>query len=490
MKAMRNTGRKIRWANLVALLISAVAVADAQNGADVGDESSESPKFDWSDLMQGPPASADQQQRDEFAAYAEALANDSFSEAEIAAKQMVEHVDADAADAVVARARALHNLAIAQQYQGSHGSAMQNYSAALELIASEDDSLSPSLILPLRGLASTYLETGRPDEAFATYERALHVSNVNYGPHSFRQVPVLQSQMQFYLDLEDPASALTMLERITMLYAREYAWNSAEMLPALHQEVELYDQLEMYESARKTWRQILNIQKEHLAENDLELIEPNIRIAKYYVRILHGDSFRYVASSPAEKHLEQALWIAENSPDSNWEVRKDCLLSLADFYTVFDLKGRARRYYTAAWELLSSADEYLAARAENLEQPVPLLQPQPHPYANFEYRSDRDSVAPEDYLVGEVLMAFTVTDEGRTTDHRLVEANPPGFAHMERRVRNAVKAFVYRPRYEHGEAAETADQYYRARYYYLPSDYEASLAKSAGRVGPTRSKKQ
>jgi tetratricopeptide (TPR) repeat protein len=485
-----HTGRKIRWTNLVAVLVSAVAGADAQNGAHVGNESSESPEFDWSELMQAPPASANQQQRDEFAAYAEALANEAFSEAEIAAKQMVEHVDADAADAVVARARALHNLAIAQQYKGSHASAMQNYSTALELTASEDDRLSPSLILPLRGLASAYLETGRPDDALATYERALHVSNVNYGPHSFRQVPVLQSQMQFYLDLEDPASALTVLERITMLYAREYAWNSAEMLPALYQEAELYDQLDMYESARKTWRHILNIQKEHLAENDLALIEPNIRIAKYYVRILHGDSFRYVASSPAEKHLEQALWIAENSPGSNWEVRKDCLLSLADFYTVFDLKGRARRYYTAAWELLSSADEYLAARAENLEQPVPLLQPQPDPYANFEYRSDRDSVAPEDYLVGEVLMAFTVTDEGRTTDHRFVEANPPGFAHMERRVRNAVKGFVYRPRYEHGQAAETADQYYRARYYYLPSDYEASLAKSAGRVGPRRGKEQ
>ncbi len=132
----------------MAVLVSVAAIA-AEESAGVAVEKPAGPtSFDWSELIQPPPATADRQQRDSFAAFTEALANASFSEAEIAAKQMVEGVNADAADAWSDRARALHNLAVAQQNQGSHDSAIQNYSAALDIIASEKDNLSPALILP------------------------------------------------------------------------------------------------------------------------------------------------------------------------------------------------------------------------------------------------------------------------------------------------------------------------------------------------------
>jgi hypothetical protein len=89
-----------------------------------------------SELIQ-PPTTADPQQRAEFTAFAEALANESFSEAEVAAKQMIERATASSAGVPADRARVLQNLAVAQQLQGSYESAVQNYTAAIDSIANE-----------------------------------------------------------------------------------------------------------------------------------------------------------------------------------------------------------------------------------------------------------------------------------------------------------------------------------------------------------------
>ncbi len=474
---------------MIAVLISVAAIAD-ENIADEAVEKSASPARDgWSELIQAPPIAADQHQRDSFASFTDALANESFSEAEIAAKQMVERVNAKAIDAAYARARALHNLAIAQQLKGSHESAIQNYSVALDIISSEQSNLSPSLILPLRGLAIAHLDTGRPQQAFQTFDRALHVSNVNYGPHSLKQLPILNSKMQAYLDHSDQASALDVLDRIYMLYSRKYSRNSEELLPAVYQQAELYGKLKMNAEAYRAWRHILVIKQKRHAKNDLALVEPHIRIAEIKIRELRRIGYRSVTTSSAEKHLKKALWIAENSPDKDWKVRAECFLSMADFYTLFGMNGRARRYYSAAWDLMSSREVFLAARAEHFELPVPLSRPRPNPHANFGYVRERGKIDPDDYLDGEMIMAFTVNDRGRTEDLQVVEADPPNFARMEKRVRNSVKEFIYRPRHVDGKAAATSDQQYRVRYFYLPSEYRASIEKSGKRIRPWQSKK-
>lgn len=462
-------------------------LASAASASSAADDSF-SHRENWADLIQAPPTSADQQQRDRFTSFNEALVNKSFSEAEITAKQMVESVDPDANDAVPARARALQNLAIAQQVQGSHESAKQNYQAALNLIASDEDNLSPSLIIPLRGLAIIHLDTGRPDEAFATFDRAMHVSNVNYGPHSLKQLPILNTKLQIYLEQGDPASALDMLDRIYMLYTRKYPRDSEELLPALYQKAEIYGQLSMRGEAYRAWKHILAIKRERHAENDKALIEPHIRMAELSIHALRVATYRAVTTATAEKHLKKALWIAENDPNADWTVKKECLLALADYYTLFDLHARAHRNYVAAWELMSSNENYLVTRAENLESPVPLSRPKPDPYANFEYNPDREKVTPDDYLQGEIVVAFTVNDRGRTEDHRVVEADPANFSRMELRVRNAVEEFVYRPRFVDGVAADTGDQQYQVKYFYLPHDYEADIQKSHRRGGLITSK--
>ena len=233
---------------------------------------------------------------------------------------------------------------------------------------------------------------------------------------------------------------------------------------------------------RRTWKRLSIKQKSH-AKNDVALIEPHLRIAEIGIRGLQKDAFRAVTTSRAEKHLKRALWIAENSPQENWEVKKDCLLVLADFYTLFGMRGRATRYYSVAWELMSSDENYRAARARDFGTPVPLARVAPYPYARFEYRRNRDNIDPDEYLEGEMIAAFTINKHGRTENPRIIDADPADFSLMERRVLNSVEDFIYRPRHIDGKAAATLDQQYRVTYYYLPADRQASIKKSSRRGG-------
>jgi len=456
------------------MTMAAAIVASAASAATAGEE-----KFDWSQLIQ-PPAQPEAEQNSSFNQFTEALTNEAYSEAEVVAKQMIEQVDPNAA---AERARALHNLAVAQQAQGSHDSAMQNYVASIDVITRNENNLSSSLIMPLRGLAQVYLDRGLQDEANAALDRALHVSNVNYGPHSLNQLPILNERLDAALEFSDPESALDLMDRIHALYTRKYPRDSQELLPMYRQEAELYNTLGMGDEEYNAWRHVLTIQRKLHGKNDLSLIEPHLRLAEVRIRNLMTIGNRKVAASSAAGHLKKALRIAEDSPGDNWQARKNCLLSLADFYTLFGMQGRARRYYAEAWDLLTSDEMYRPSLARDLEVPVALVRQPPNPYANFAYDRKTVDIDPDEYLEGEMVMAFTVTAEGRTRDIRLVESDPEDFELMERRVRNSVERFVYRPRIADRVPVPTADQYYRIKFYYVPSAYEVSIARS-NRRGP------
>jgi tetratricopeptide (TPR) repeat protein len=436
--------------------------------------------FDWSEFIQAPPPDADPDAHDDFAAFTEAMANDAYSEAGILAKQMVEAASSEGSNEL-ARARALQNLAATQQTTGEYESARQNFLAAISTVSAAKDNLSPDLVKPLRGLAATYVSSQQPEQAFATYDKALHISNVNFGPHSLGQMPILQARLQLMMELDDPGAALDVLERIDMLYTRKFERYSAEMLPGLYLQAKAYGELGVIVKERNAWRHILSIKERTLADDDPDLIEPNIRLATIYMRSMRSDAFRAVSSSSAEKHLKNALRIANSSPDATWAMRKECLLSLADFYTLFDLKARARRYYGEAWTLLSANDELLRARSDSFDAPVPLSQPKPDRYAHIEIMSDYEHIEQDDYLEGEVTVRFAVDERGRTQELAVVAATPEDFTRMEIRARNAVDGFVYRPRFVDGQPVSTGDLEYRFQYYYLPSVYESALEKSAKR---------
>lgn len=474
---------KILRACLLAIAVCASFATEGLADKDIRPVTSSSMSKGWMEIIQAPVSADNEQQHLFFESFSEALTNGSIDEAETTAKRMVGNASKVTADNPYGRARALHNLAVSQQLGGQYDAAIINYKTAIDIIVGEEDRLSPALVLPLRGLAATQLDNQQPIEALRTFASALHVSNVNDGPHSLQQQPVLRSIMQMHLDAGATKAALDVLERLYLLNLRHHRSDSGELLPVLQLQATIYDHLNMLVEERGTWLEVIHIIRATRGKNDLELIEPNLRLA----RLLLYELNKYVlrAGPEAEKYLRRALWLAEHNAAVGWELRKKCLLALADYYTLVNLHGQANRYYLRAWELLASDDAYLATRAAEMEATVPILQPHPHPYANFEYNPESEKIDPADYLNGEMVLQFRVTRRGRTQNIKIIEANPPDFARMERRARNALKNFIYRPRYAAGTAVDTAMVNYRLAYYYLPSEYAASQAK-AGKLGRPR----
>lgn len=424
-------------------------------------------------------AADDEYQRRLFESFYEALVNGSFEEAESTAKSMVEYANDGMDNNPLARFRALQNLAVAQHLDGQVDAAILNYQTAIDEMTVNADRLSSTLITPLRGLAGAYADDGQPALARRNFDRALHLIHVNDGLHSLAQWPILTSIMDMQIQQDENAAALKLLKRIYDLNTRTYAEDSMELLPVLYQQAGTYRLLGMAAEERVSLGQILVAMQHNHGDKDLLLVEPYLQLARNLVGELDKIIFRSGPTAPtAEKYLKRALLIANENPAADWRLKRKCLLTLADYYSLVDMYARANRYYQQTWVLLSSNDAYLSQRATDLEIVVPLSRPRPHPYANFEYNRNRDPIDPKDYLHGEMTMQFIVTKQGRTRDVEVVAENPQDFARMERRVRNSLKNFKYRPRYADGSALETRGHRYTVKYSYLLSEYAASQAKS------------
>jgi len=439
------------------------------------------------DIIRPPsmPVEQEDNYREQYDRLLESLANGEYSEAEIAAKVMVTlslpHGDSEGSGLP----QALINLAATQQLSQDFSTAILNYQASIKHIENRGDLLSPDLVAPLRGLASAQTANDNPAAGLRTLDRALHISNVNKGPHSLDQLPILDSMLKTHLQHHDVDDTKKLLGRIDTLARHAYPPGSEELLPALFYKARIEGQLGMQLDERQTYREIIRISARQRGDDHISLIEPYLKIANTYVRDAEGNNYRSLPTAPtAEWYFKKAIAITESSEEADILTKENCLLSLADYYTVIGAEGKADTLYREAWDLLSSDQRYGEQRDADLGGLKPLIQVQPNRYADFEYKSGIYESKPEDLLQGTVTIAYTVRRDGTTKRIEIVEAEPPGFEKMELRVRNAAKDFRFRPRYVNGKAVEVRDQRYRHEYFYQTSDLHGSGNESRGRSIP------
>ena len=456
---------------LIVLALVGVVLADdvAENGGPA--------TIEWSTSLQ-PLEGATPEVGSRFRQLQESLQNGALDEAEVTAKQIAEVAAEVSTRNTVLRARTLHNLALVQHLRKDFGAAILNYQAAVDVINSARDMLSVELVQPLHAMGIAYTDMGDPVAALDAFDAALHVSNVNRGPHSLAQVPLLQSLQALHERQRDPATARTVLDRIYQLHVRQSGPDAEALLPVLRQQAEFYKRHEMYGPEYAAWYKSLVILRRHRGASDLSLIEPQLNLGRNMIRGMDRVTYRSGPTAPsAEKYLKRALSIASHNPDADWKIKRRATLALADYYILLGMPAQGHRYYREAWHLMSS-DALLAQRAADLEMIVPISRPHPDPYANFEYNPDVEKIDPNDYESGLIAAEFTINRRGRTEDVVIVEQNPPDFDRMVWRLKSALKDFVYRPRFVNAEVEPTPRYRYQLEYFYLPSEYEASLAKS------------
>lgn len=439
------------------------------------------------DIIRPPsmPVEQEDNYREQYDRLLESLLNGEYSEAEVAAKIMVTLSLQDGDSEGSGLPQALINLAATQQLSQDFSAAILNYQAAIQHIENRGDLLSQELVAPLRGMASAQTANDNPAAGLRTLDRALHISNVNKGPHSLDQFPILDSMLKTHLQHHDREDTRKLLERIDTLARHEYPPGSEELLPALFYKARIEGQLGMQLAERQTYREIIRISARERGNDHVSLVEPYLKIANTYVWDAEGNHYRSLPTAPtAEWYFKKAIAITESSEDADILTKETCLLSLADYYTIIGAEGKADTLYREAWNLMSSDEKYGEQRDADLAGLKPLVQFHPKKYADFEYKSGIHETNPEDLLQGTVTVAFTVRRDGTTKRIEVVEAEPPGFEKMELRVRNAAKDFRFRPRYVNGQAVEVKGQRYRHEYFYRTSDLPGSGSESRGRSIP------
>jgi hypothetical protein len=324
---------------------------------------------------------------------------------------------------------------------------------------------------PLKGLGAAHLASGRPDLARQTFDRAVHISHVNEGPHNLEQVEVLDALTETYLSIGETDDALDVQEHVYILQTRKVEPNSTLMIPALQRQADWMHRMQLYNRERIAWRKLIRVIERNHGKEDLGLVDPLIGLGRSYLffDVMESEFQGYAPTGSGETYLKRALRIAEENEDSTWQTQEKALLSLADFYILSNRPNRAKRTYGETWNLLSADEDRLRRRYEELETINVLQQNKPPLYYNSEMMGEKKP-SKDNFEHGTIVVGYMVSAYGAPVNITIIEANPPELADMQRAVAREVRRMVMRPRMVDGTNVATPDQTYTHEFFYRASD--------------------
>lgn len=414
----------------------------------------------------------------EFELFKQLMKENVFDEADTVAKRVVELALRTHGPQSSEFAKALTNLAIVQFQTEQYDAAQQNFESAIEIIEDAEDRLNAQLVNPLKGLGAAQLESGRPDLATKTFRRAVHVTHVNEGPHNMDQLDLLESIAETYVRMGDLEAAKEAQDTIYAINVRKYELDTPELVPSLLRRAQWQHKSGFIFDERATYRRAIRIIEQNSGRDSLELVEPLILLGRsyFYLDASGQVSFHDSSMSSGEIYFRRAARIAEEHPETNWQVVAQAQLALGDYYMYNNNPQRGRQVYAAAWSMLSEHEDGLEVRRIQLEQVVPLKQNELPMYVS----AGEDNEAPDGQenplLQGSVSISYTVSTRGRAADLKIIEAHPTEFERMINLVQREVRRRIYRPRLEGGEVTETPDLILVHKYFYRQSDLDAARA--------------
>ena len=385
----------------------------------------------------------------QFLRYKELMEARVYDEADSVAKRAIELAIRVSGPRSNVTAKALTNLAVVQYRSEQFDLAEQNFQASIDIIEDNEDRLNDQLINPLRGLGAAQLEGGRPDLATDTLARAVHVTHVNEGPHNLDQVNILESMAEANLRLGSLDTAKQIQDTIYAINLRYHAGNALDLIPSLMRRAAWQHRAGFIYDERTTYRRIIRIIEERIGRNSMELLEPLTRLGQsfFYVDTSGTQTYQQSSLTTGEIYFKRAVRIAEENPESTWEQVAATSLSLGDFYMYQGSEQRARKVYREVWDLLSGDEDRLDFRRETLQKLVTLREREIPRYIKGASAED-DSRADEAVLQGRIAVTYVISDRGRATNIKILEASPAMFKDMLRNVQRELRSRIYRPQFD------------------------------------------
>ncbi len=468
-------------------LIAEDQIATSPDAEDLGDEEYAEDEFDDDnfddiDLQKPSQREADiAELRRHFEAYKSAIEVSSYDEADTLAKRMIELSIGVYGLQSHEAAKSLSNLGLAQQRNKEFEAASLNFSTAIDIIEQLEDRLHEGLVNPLRGLGAAQLGIGRPDLARVTFDRAVHITHVNEGPHNKDQIRVLEDLAETHLTMGNKKSAISVHKHIFNIEARNSDIVSLDMLPALRRRVTWQNRMRMHDKERMSWRQMIQIIEKKRGKKDLSLIPPLTGLARSYLYAsdLELENHANPAISSGDTYLRRALKISRSNPDATWEDALQALLALGDFYTLSLRPNKAAKVYAESWSLLSEDDSRFALRERELEKPKLLQSVFPPKYYRRTDSEDASNADSESYETGTIVVGYRITDKGLTRDIKVIDAEPSGLRALENSVMREVRRLIHRPQMVDGVSISTPNRTYVHEYFYEPESLPTPKTEDA-----------
>jgi len=434
--------------------------------------------------LAGPPMQADLSPKAEllqrFETYKRLMNDGIYDEADTVAKSIVTLTIQLTGPRSSETAKALTNLGIVQHRNKQFDAAQQNFASAIEIIEEIEDRLNGRLINPLKGLGAAQLEAGRPDLAKQTFNRAIHVTHVNDGPHNMGQIDILESLAETNVRLGSVEEAREMHEMIYMLHQRRYDDDQLALIPSLMRRAEWQHRAGYIVDEQATYRRAIRIIEDNADKKDIRLIDPLTKLGEsYFYTDLHGDQGLHHNPVTGEIYFKRALRIALAHPESNWMIATDSKISLGDFYMMQGMHTRANKLYGEVWEDLSGDEEKLSLRDEVFNEAIP-LNSRPLPEFAGDPSPGEIAAMDDEYEQGSVTVSYAVTNRGRVIRVKAVEVYPAEFTDMEKTVHRELRSRKYRPRYEEADPVISEDQVLTHMFYYKQSDLDERREEAIG----------
>ncbi len=402
------------------------------------------------------------------------VADHAYDEADSVAKRAIEMAIRLKGPRSAEMAKALTNLAIVQHYTAQYDAAGQNFQSAIEIIEDNEDRLNSQLVNPLKGLAASQLEGGRPDLASSTLQRAVHVTHVNDGPHNPGQVELLDSLTEVNVRMGLHEEANDLQDTIYALNIRHIANDSMELVPSLMKRAQWQHRIGFINQERSTYRRVIRIYESSFGKAALQLIRPLVLLGKSfsYLDMSGVQAFRETTLTGGEIYFKRAVRIAAEHPDTNWEMQTIATLALGDHYMHIGNTPRATQTYLGIWDLLSEDEARLDTRQEQLEKNV-VLKMEPLPQYIGNARPETAPSSGDPVLQGSISLIYDISVRGRASGVKLLEADPPEFLEIQKAAQRELRRRIFRPRFFEAKTATSTDQVFVHTFFYRMSDLEA-----------------
>jgi tetratricopeptide (TPR) repeat protein len=351
-----------------------------------------------------------------------------------------------------------------------------------------------ALIEPLKLLGNAQMATQEYQEAIETFDKAVHLTRVNFGLFTPKQAQMVYKQADAYAALNDYSNAQQREEYAFSIIAARTTKN--EILQALTRLGDFYMAASNPLSARIRYRQGLELLRDNGQSESPAAISFLEGMAKshtmerfppFYARENRGDEFMQRPDTSrtfedgnqivtvnnfaeGERALQKIIRIKQNAaifdqetPDTKALLLQKsavngALLKLADWHLLFNNQRRAHTLYE---EIHQRQQEYPEPLQVDMSTPTVLYFPEP---VRSKPPAAQDRLPLE---IDTITLSFSVYPNGRIRELKTTTAQVND--KVEFHARRSARRAIYRPAYAKGKATITVDHEYDHNFEYFPS---------------------